>query len=549
MLSTTCGTIYSLVIKRVIWIPVSVPTASIISGIPVSVPVSVPTAIIISGIPVPRVGVVYWSLCLYSREIRIMECDALSSVIPSYTAGQRLKVEEMLIYKCNNMKEVFASTVENDNVCHSTIFDDGSRATDTSSSIPRLGNVTSHNLSILKEICISNCDNLEYIFTFSTLESLKKLEVIRIKWCKGMKVIVKEEGEQTTSPNKVVDFPRLKVIKLVYLSNLEGFFLGRNEFQWPLLNDVIIKGCHKMMAFTGSKSIARRLKYVEHATFGKLSPEVYNFYSTTASSQTSSPSLDRTTACLAISNDVQPRSLQDINELYVENAYKGEVIIASNELLQLQNLEKIHAKRCEFVEKMFEIALEVTHNEFKNESQIVVKLPKLRELDLEELSSLKYLWVSNQWGQLELPNLTRLCIHNCKSLEYVFTTSMVGSLTQLQELHVTHCFLMREIVKKDDDCEQIVLPCLKSLKLEYLRRLNGFCLWKKDFSLPLLSTLVIKQCPLLSVFTNGFVVAPELKEIESNEGLIDVGEQDINSFIITNKKKGRRTYRRMNDAK
>ncbi|XP_071701010.1 uncharacterized protein [Rutidosis leptorrhynchoides] len=291
------------------------------------------------------------------------------------------------------------------------------------------------------------------------------------------------------------------------------------------------------MTFTCSKSIAPRLKYMKHPIFGKLTPEHYNFYMTTASSQITSPNLESTSSGPTISNDEKPRSLQDIKEINVENS-DSKVIVAFNELQQLQNLEKIHVKRCIWPKNIFEVALEVTDSEFNNESQTsVVKLPKLREVVLEELSWLEYLWQSNQWRQLELPNLTRLSIHNCDRLIRVFTTSMVGSFMQLQELQVTHCCAMWQIVMEDDDSERKVLPCLKSLKLEHLPRIKGFCLWEKEFLLPSLTTLVIKECPDLSVFTKGFVAATELKVIETNEGLIDIGEQDINSYIITNKQK------------
>ncbi|XP_071700576.1 uncharacterized protein [Rutidosis leptorrhynchoides] len=403
------------------------------------------------------------------------------------------------------MKEVFATTVENDNGFHIIIANERSGATYTSSPIPRHGNITAHKLSNLKTMHIIKCDSLEYIFTNSTLESLNKLKEIRIRDCKAMKVIVREEDEEEKrdqtpiAPDKVVVFPRVEVIELISLSNLEGFFIGIKEFQWPLLNDVYIERCPKMTAFTCSKSIAPRLNYIEHPIFGKSSPEWYNFYKAAPSPhQTPSPSFGSTSSCPAI-------PLQDIKEINVENS-RSEVIVAFNQLLQLQNLEKIQVKRCEQAEKILEVEYEVTDSEFNNESQTtVVKLPKLREVVLEDLSSLEYLWKNNQWRHL----------------------------MQLQELQVTHCRLLWQIVKEDDDSERKVLPCLKSLKLERLERLSGFCLWKKEFLLPSLSTLVIKQSPDLSVFTNGFVDAPQLKVIETDEGFIDIARQDINSFIIT----------------
>ncbi|KAI7739978.1 hypothetical protein M8C21_000042, partial [Ambrosia artemisiifolia] len=55
---------------------------------------------------VSQVDVVSWSLCQYSREIYISKCDALSSVIPYYAAGQTVKLQELSIYECASMMEL-----------------------------------------------------------------------------------------------------------------------------------------------------------------------------------------------------------------------------------------------------------------------------------------------------------------------------------------------------------------------------------------------------------------------------------------------------------
>ncbi|KAM0006358.1 putative leucine-rich repeat domain superfamily [Helianthus debilis subsp. tardiflorus] len=229
-------------------------------------------------------------------------------------------------------------------------------------------------------------------------------------------------------------------------------------------------------------------------------------------------------------------SFHNLIQCKIDNSHKDTKIFPSNELQQLEQLETIHAHHCDNVEEVFEVTSEVTNNE----SQTNVKFPKLREVDLKYIHSLKYIWKSNQWRTLEFRNLTTLSIHGCRSLEHVFTCSMVGCVMQLQELHIDWCVNMKVIVKEEEeDCdaevsEIIEFRSLKSLQLSRLPRLKGFYLGKKDFTLPSLDTLVISMCPEIMVFTKGHSIIPEQTILETSFGSFNVGE-DINSFILTKK--------------
>ena len=168
------------------------------------------------------------------------------------------------------------------------------------------------------------------------------------------------------------------------------------------------------------------------------------------------------------------------------NPHGGQTLFSSDEVSQLQKLETVHCRQCRDIEEIFD-------------SQTVAEIPNLRQVDLEGLDSLKYIWKSKQGTVLKFPNLTRLSIDECDSLEYVFTCPMVGSLLQLQELHISYCRSMKAIVKGEEESDSIVdaivkFPCLKSLKLVDLDSLEGFCLGKEAFEFPSLDTLEIKGC-------------------------------------------------------
>ncbi|KAI3724602.1 hypothetical protein L2E82_36385 [Cichorium intybus] len=85
--------------------------------------------------------------------------------------------------------------------------------------------------------------------------------------------------------------------------------------------------------------------------------------------------------------------------------------------------------------------------------------------------------------------------------------------------------------ESDGNINEITLPRLKSLTLEDLSCLEGFCLGKADFSFPLLDTLIIKYCPAITTFTKGNSATPQLIEIETRNSSFYVAGEDINSII------------------
>ncbi|KAL8245690.1 hypothetical protein R6Q59_006906 [Mikania micrantha] len=218
----------------------------------------------------------------------------------------------------------------------------------------------------------------------------------------------------------------------------------------------------------------------------------------------------------------------------MEYDHKVKCIIPSNELLQLQNLETIIVDSCGYVEEIFG-----TNEGTNSESEIVIEIPNLRQVKLWNLESLKYIWKSNhhQRRVLKFPNLTTLSIGYCHSLKHVFTSSMMGGLLQLQDLQVTHCYNMEVIVKTEEEEEEEEeemewFPCLKSLKLIKIYRLQAFCLGKVDFLWPSLHAMKISTCPRMKVFTNGHVDTPALDVIDTGLRRCYVKDDDINSFII-----------------
>ena len=157
--------------------------------------------------------------------------------------------------------------------------------TDTGKSLPRLEYITMLELPKLKVLKIQGCNLLEHIFTFSTLQSLTQLEELEVKDCKAMEVIVRKENEEQKTASDIVVSLNLKLIALVNLPNIVGFFLGKNEFIWPALEKVVIGECPQITVFTYGQSTAPELKFI-NTSLGKHSVECgLNFHVTTTSHQ------------------------------------------------------------------------------------------------------------------------------------------------------------------------------------------------------------------------------------------------------------------------
>ncbi|KAJ0450709.1 putative leucine-rich repeat domain superfamily [Helianthus annuus] len=210
----------------------------------------------------------YWSLCQYPTRIYIKECDALSSLIPWYTAGQMKRLQGLEIEKCSRMTEVFENELMNNNTNN---VDEGSGAGTSLTSLPLQNIITTvavPQLSNLKTVVIYRCDLLTHIFTFNTLKTLSHLKQLKVKRCKTIQVIVKEENKMSSSSEEVVVFPNLETLELDRLPNLKGFFLGMNDFRCPSLVNVMINDCDEWEMFTSGQLENPKLKYI-HTSFGK----------------------------------------------------------------------------------------------------------------------------------------------------------------------------------------------------------------------------------------------------------------------------------------
>ena len=97
------------------------------------------------------------------------------------------------------------------------------------------------SFSKLKELRVTMCHELVYLFTSSTAKSLVQLREMSIEKCELMREIVAKEDEESIEEEIV--FGELTKLYLNNLSNLGSFYIGNCTLRFPYLEKVIIAQC------------------------------------------------------------------------------------------------------------------------------------------------------------------------------------------------------------------------------------------------------------------------------------------------------------------
>ncbi|KAL7194572.1 hypothetical protein ACSBR1_034907 [Camellia fascicularis] len=131
---------------------------------------------------------------------------------------------------------------------------------------------------------------------------------------------------------------------------------------------------------------------------------------------------------------------------------------------------------------------------------------KLRTLTLRLLPSLMHFLVEDPaQTTVSLHNLTSVELYGCDCLRNLFSLSMARELVQLQELRISKCAMIKEVIWKGSEedghaTNKIEFPRLEYMSLRQLEGLSGFSLGIDEIEFPQLKTLHIKNLPNIKSF-------------------------------------------------
>ncbi|KAA8539120.1 hypothetical protein F0562_025812 [Nyssa sinensis] len=340
-------------------------------------------------------------------------------------------------------------------------------------------------LEKLKVLDVQNCKKLRNLFSRYTARHLGRLQKQHVGSCQNLEKIFANDGDQAaaavTSMGEIV-FKKLTSLKLMSLPNLTTFCL---EMVNSLSSDVP----------THPPLFNRKVVFpsLEELTLFWL-PKVKEIWHQQLPAE---------------------NNFRKLRVLKVHHCHRLIIVIPSNLIPSLQNLEELYVGWCDLVEEVFELKGHET-----------VTLPQIRELKLFKIPRLKNMWWNKgPHGLLSLPNLKSLDIYQCNGLRNLFSTSALRGLIQLQRLEIDSCEMMKEIVtteRGEDDSsnmmEEIVstesgedeeekmatatigFPQLRTLKLISLLELVNIYQGNYILELPSLGDLTIEECPKMKAF-------------------------------------------------
>ncbi|XP_028052767.1 disease resistance protein At4g27190-like [Camellia sinensis] len=131
---------------------------------------------------------------------------------------------------------------------------------------------------------------------------------------------------------------------------------------------------------------------------------------------------------------------------------------------------------------------------------------KLRTLTLQHLPSLTHFLVEDPaQTTVSLHNLRSVELDRCNGLQNLFSLSMARGLVQLQELRISHCEMMKEVIwegRGEDGhaTNKIEFPCLEYMALIQLAGLTSFSRGIDQIEFPQLKKLHIKCLPKVKSF-------------------------------------------------
>ncbi|GMP72964.1 hypothetical protein CsSME_00030830 [Camellia sinensis var. sinensis] len=225
--------------------------------------------------------------------------------------------------------------------------------------------------------------------------------------------------------------------------------------------------------------------------------------------------------------------LKRATHLKIEDCSQFEWGISS----QAQHLEKLSVIGCAKLEQVFD---------FGSEGEGMKLLSSLRDLKLGYLPRLKHILNCSSRQHVQLCNLRSMFVTSCDKLKYVFQPSIAQALHQLEELRVSNCEEMEEIVAaKQNEGQQeeeervdykMVFKSLKHIRLTGLPNLSGFCTGGDDFPFewPFLELLTVNRCPKMTTFAaTTSASTPKLKEVDLDGSVVPLQGMDLNKFVQT----------------
>ncbi|KAI7992763.1 putative disease resistance protein [Camellia lanceoleosa] len=427
------------------------------------------------------------------RKVHVEHCGKFLYVFPSQFLTRLRNLEDLTVENCSLLEKVFELEMvdgkeqESENLSLLKSLNEEVECSEcfvnTMECVPRTPNAIPPIFPILEKLELRFLPNLRKICHCQLpTGSFGKLKHLEIYHCDGMEeVIWKEKGEDDAT-NKM-EFPALESMTLWSLPMLISFCRGTDEIEFPQLKKLELAFLPQLKwLFLNSSNLFSESMENHNATFLSLFP-----------------------------HKVALPSLEELKLMYLDNL----------RLDDLQNLVSIFPK----VTTTVTTSSEHIQNPGQSLFNEKVASPGLEELELHGFQNMNKIWCNKlQTGSFN--KLFSLDVSDCGSLRNMFSPFMARHLVHLKRLVIKKCWMMEEVVAKEEDEEdeegrinRTPLPKLESLKLEDLPELKSFCHVTHNWKLPLVDDITVLNCPKMKTFSPGVICTPKLQRVFLKKGL------------------------------
>ncbi|XP_044482373.1 uncharacterized protein LOC123208847 [Mangifera indica] len=393
---------------------------------------------------------------------------------------------------------------------------------------PLLSTPSSQNLKVLQVEC---CYGLFNLMTPSMARNLVQLRELSISWCTTLFEIVENERDATSSSEQVV-FNNLNKLSLKNLEFLSFFCSGNYSFNFPSLEEFIIKGCSNMKSFSQGMLSTPKLHKIQYES-EEVENERNDLNSTIQQAHREK-----------VDSDIKTLELngRDIMAIWQGEFQKNfcvietlELIMDENTYIPIQILQKFvnlenlilkvssYEELFSFGEDEEDIGVITNLKQLKlwglfnlkciskRDSQLNSILQNLHSLDINYCHNLTTLLLPSQ----SFENLRTLRVYHCNKMQNLMTSSTAKSLMCLESLSIRECEMMVEVLATEGDIEngEIVFKKLKYLTLSGIESLTHFYYGNYTLKFPFLEILLVHGCSKMKTFSREGLSMPRLQNV------------------------------------
>ncbi|PPD67739.1 hypothetical protein GOBAR_DD35383 [Gossypium barbadense] len=397
--------------------------------------------------------------------IEILGCESLKSLFPIIVAQGSSKqlnapnLQTLKIKRCFGMEEIIQDS-----------------------------QVSTISFQCLREVQVTECNKLKFLFPTCVANSLGQLQTLKIKRCSQLQDII--QGPEV-SISMSQGLARLNEVVLINLPQLKGRDINDIVLTSPSLHALDVRNCPQLAPFIVPTSI--KVLYLPEMTEKK---QISNVTVPERRGGTST-----CTEYLTISNfeelfEYSGYNLSTLNFLTLSKLTELRVIWSGPiHVEHFQNLTELTVGNCRRLRYIFS-------------PTIARNLPQLSSLHISQCEELERIIEKDQTPSQHhlqpicFPNLKWITIINCENLKCLFPITLAhGGLPNLRHLHLKRVSKLEQVFEGDEsnvskDGEKVIrLPRLTDLELGYLPNLVSFSPVGYHFVFPFLIRLTVEGCP------------------------------------------------------